>query len=75
MASQNNILALHSTVTKHSTLAMDIDIAQTLGFGALEINSGKLEGYLQAGYCEAQLQALLKGACHRHWLPAGYRAR
>ncbi|WP_455926802.1 sugar phosphate isomerase/epimerase family protein [Pseudomonas capeferrum] len=60
MPTQNNLIALHSTVAKHSTLAMDIDMAQTLGFDALEINSGKLEAYLQAGYCEAELQDLLK---------------
>ena len=60
MNSQNNILALHSTVAKHSTLAMDIDIAKAVGFDALEIYSGKLEAYLQAGYSEPELQALLK---------------
>lgn len=52
-------LTLHSTVAKHSTLAMDIDIAKTVGFDALEINSSKLEGYLQAGYSDAELRALL----------------
>ncbi|NWB83375.1 sugar phosphate isomerase/epimerase family protein [Pseudomonas gingeri] len=61
MATQTNILVLHSTVAKHSTLAMDIDIAQAVGFDALEINSAKLEAYLQAGYSERELQELLKG--------------
>jgi len=60
MNTQKNILALHSTVAKHSTLAMDIDMAKTLGFDALEIYSGKLEAYLQAGYSEPELKALLK---------------
>ncbi|MGY2235631.1 sugar phosphate isomerase/epimerase family protein [Pseudomonas gingeri] len=60
MTTQNNILTLHSTVAKHSTLAMDIDIAQTVGFDALEINSSKLEAYLQAGYTESQLQEALR---------------
>ncbi|WCM48560.1 sugar phosphate isomerase/epimerase [Pseudomonas sp. WJP1] len=60
MTTQKNILALHSTVAKHSTLAMDIDIARTVGFDALEIYSGKLEAWLQAGYSEAELKALLK---------------
>ncbi|MBK5552850.1 sugar phosphate isomerase/epimerase [Pseudomonas sp. TH03] len=59
MNTQNNILALHSTVAKHSTLAMDIDIAKSVGFDALEIYSGKLEAYLQAGYSEPELKALL----------------
>lgn len=61
MASQTNTLVLHSTVAKHSTLAMDIDIAQAVGFDALEINSAKLEAYLQAGYSEPELRDLLKG--------------
>ncbi|MEA9975658.1 MULTISPECIES: sugar phosphate isomerase/epimerase family protein [unclassified Pseudomonas] len=60
MNTQNNILALHSTVAKHSTLAMDIDIAKSVGFDALEIYSGKLEDYLRAGYSEPDLKALLK---------------
>ncbi|NVZ99115.1 sugar phosphate isomerase/epimerase family protein [Pseudomonas gingeri] len=60
MTTPNNILVLHSTVAKQSTLAMDIDIAKTVGFDALEINSGKLEAYLQAGYAESQLQETLK---------------
>jgi sugar phosphate isomerase/epimerase len=59
MHTQNNILALHSTVAKHSTLAIDIDIAKTVGFDALEIYSGKLEAYLQAGHSESELKALL----------------
>jgi len=60
MATQTDILVLHSTVAKHSTLAMDIDIAQAVGFDALEINSAKLEAYLQAGYSEQELRNLLK---------------
>jgi len=60
MATQTDILVLHSTVAKHSTLAMDIDIAQAVGFDALEINSVKLEAYLQAGYSELELRNLLK---------------
>lgn len=60
MNTQNNILALHSTVAKHSTLAMVIDIAKSVGFDALEIYSGKLEDYLRAGYSEPDLKALLK---------------
>jgi sugar phosphate isomerase/epimerase len=60
MKNPKNILALHSTVAKHSTLAMDIDIAKVVGFDALEINSGKLEAYLQAGYSEPELKDLLK---------------
>ncbi|EJM69345.1 sugar phosphate isomerase/epimerase [Pseudomonas sp. GM49] len=60
MQTQNYILALHSTVAKHSTLAMDIDIAKTVGFDALEINSAKLEAWLQAGYSEPELKNLLK---------------
>lgn len=57
---QKNILALHSTVAKHSPLAIDLDIARTVGFDALEIYSGKLEAYLAAGFSEVDLKTLLK---------------
>lgn len=60
MNTQKNTLVLHSTVARHSTLAMDIDIATTVGFDALEIYGGKLEAYLAAGYSELELKALLK---------------
>lgn len=59
MTLPKNCLALHSTVAKHSTLAMDIDIATAVGFDALEINSGKLEAFLQAGYSDAELKQRL----------------
>jgi sugar phosphate isomerase/epimerase len=56
---KKNGLVLHSTVAKHSTLAIDVDIAKAVGFDALEIFSGKLEACLHAGYSEQELKALL----------------
>jgi sugar phosphate isomerase/epimerase len=56
---QKNILALHSTVAKHSPLAIDLDIAYTVGFDAVEMYSGKLEAYLAAGFSENELKTLL----------------
>jgi hypothetical protein len=59
MDMQKNILALHSTVARHSPLAIDLDIARTVGFDAVEMYSGKLEAYLAAGFSEADLKTLL----------------
>lgn len=57
---QKNMLTMHSTVTKHSNLVMDIDVAKTAGFDAMEITTDKLTGYLAAGYTEQDLRGLLK---------------
>lgn len=61
MNSTKNFLALHSTVAKHSTLAIDVDIAKTLGLDALEISANKVEDYLAAGHSERDLNRLLDG--------------
>ncbi|MBD1554977.1 sugar phosphate isomerase/epimerase family protein [Pseudomonas typographi] len=60
MHPHKNLLALHSTVAKYSTLAIDLDIADAVGFDAVEMYSGKLEAYLQAGYSESELRERLE---------------
>ncbi|PUA18445.1 sugar phosphate isomerase/epimerase family protein [Glaciimonas sp. PCH181] len=57
---KKNMLTMHSTVTKHANLVMDIDVAKTAGFDAMEITTDKLKGYLAAGYSEQDLRDLLK---------------
>lgn len=57
---EKNILAFHSTVAKHSNLVMELDIARTAGFEAVELNSSKLVDYLAAGYTEQDLKHLLQ---------------
>lgn len=52
-------IALHATVAKHSTLAIDVDIAKTVGFDAIELSGSKLGAYLEAGHDVRELKALL----------------
>lgn len=52
-------LALHSTISRHGTLAIDVDIARHLGLQALEASGLKIASYLDAGFTHADLQNLL----------------
>lgn len=61
MKESRDVLVLHSTVAKHGTLAMDVDIAKVVGFSALEVSSGKVADYLAAGHSKLELKELLTG--------------
>lgn len=56
-----NELAFHCTVARHGTLALDVNIARSAGFSALEMSATKLRQYLDAGYCGDDLRTLLAG--------------
>jgi len=56
-----NQLLLHSLVAKHATLAMDLDIAEAVGFDGIEASATKLRAFLDAGFSEAELAGLLQG--------------
>lgn len=56
-----NSLILHTTVTQWSTLAMDAQLARSLGFDGMELSRAKVRNYFDAGYSEAELSALLHG--------------
>ncbi|ASY68732.1 sugar phosphate isomerase/epimerase family protein [Sinorhizobium fredii] len=58
---KTNQLLLHSLVAKHSTLAIDLDIAEKIGFDGIEASAAKLAAFLQAGFSEAELATLLLG--------------
>lgn len=58
---QRNSLILHTTVTQWSTLAMDAELARSLGFDGMELSAAKVRNYLDAGYSAAELSALLDG--------------
>src|SRR5689334_16885725 len=62
MTTQNekNILTFHSSVAKHVNLALEIDIARTAGFSAMELSSNKIIDYLASGYTEQDLRNILK---------------
>jgi sugar phosphate isomerase/epimerase len=53
-------LLLHSLVAKHSTLAIDLDIAEEVGFDGIEASAAKLRAFLGSGFSEAELAALLR---------------
>lgn len=57
----NQVLVLHSTVAKHSALAMDVAIAKAVGFSALELSGTKVAAFLDAGNSRGELKELLKG--------------
>ncbi|MFZ6049356.1 sugar phosphate isomerase/epimerase family protein [Pseudomonas sp. CR3202] len=59
MTFSGHTLALHSTVSRHGTLAADVEIARAVGFDALEASSVKLASYLDAGFTQQELKALL----------------
>lgn len=52
-------IALHSTVSRHGTLAIDVDIARRLGLKALEASGFKIASYLDAGFTHEDLKNLL----------------
>lgn len=52
-------LMYHSLASKHATLAMDLDIAQTVGFDGLEASGEKIRSCLDAGFSIAELKSLV----------------
>lgn len=56
-----NQLIYHSMASKWNTLAIDIDIARTLGFDGLETSGTKISAFLGAGFSEEELRSRLDG--------------
>ncbi|MBF8774067.1 sugar phosphate isomerase/epimerase family protein [Pseudomonas fulva] len=56
-----NELAFHCTVARHGTVALDVNIAKSAGFSAIEMSGSKLQKYFDVGYEAADLKALLTG--------------
>lgn len=61
MAQKANSLILHTTVTKWSTLAMDVALARSVGFDGVELSGTKVRNYLDSGYSKSELTELLSG--------------
>jgi sugar phosphate isomerase/epimerase len=53
-----NRIVYHNTVSMHSTLAIDIEIAKCLQFDGLEVSASKVQAYLNAGHTSNELQTL-----------------
>ncbi len=56
-----NRLIYNSTVSRHATLAIDLEIVRAAGFDGYEVAGGKLRDFLAAGFSEAELAARLAG--------------
>ncbi|MEO6300270.1 MAG: sugar phosphate isomerase/epimerase family protein [Paracoccaceae bacterium] len=58
---QSQRLIYHGLVSRHSTLAMDLEIMRATGFAGLEISAAKMRSVLEAGFTEAELAEWLNG--------------
>lgn len=58
---EKNRITFNTTAAKHSTLVMELDIARSAGYTAVEITQDKVRRYLEAGYSIEDLCRLLDG--------------
>jgi sugar phosphate isomerase/epimerase len=56
-----NALVFNTTVAKHSTFVMEIDVAQKTGFMGIETTAAKIRNYLDADHSVSELKATLNG--------------
>ena len=61
MTRTQNQLIFHSMASKPNTLAIDIEIARSLGFDGLETSGNKIGAFLDAGFTVPDLKARLDG--------------
>ncbi|MGJ7042369.1 sugar phosphate isomerase/epimerase [Shinella sp. BE166] len=61
MTRTQNQLIFHSMASKSNTLAIDIEIARTIGFDGLETSGNKIGAFLDAGFTVPELKARLDG--------------
>ncbi|MGY5809084.1 sugar phosphate isomerase/epimerase family protein [Rhizobium sp. LEGMi198b] len=61
MPRSNNKLIFHSMASKPNSLAIDIDIAKSLGFDGLETSGTKISAFLDAGWSKTELKERLAG--------------
>lgn len=61
MALQKNRLTFNTTAAKHCNFILQMDIARKAGFDSVEITSGPVQAYLDAGYSLSELRAALDG--------------
>lgn len=54
-------LIYHGLVSRHSTLAIDLEVMRAAGFDGLEISAAKMRAVLDAGFSESELTARLSG--------------
>jgi sugar phosphate isomerase/epimerase len=61
VTSQKNVLTFNTTAAKHCNFVMQMDIARSAGFQAVELTSSPVLAYLQAGYGLRALGEVLDG--------------
>lgn len=61
MAQQKNRLTFNTTAARHCNFIMQMDIARSAGFSSIELTSGPVRAYLEAGYSQGELKAALDG--------------
>jgi sugar phosphate isomerase/epimerase len=59
--SEKNRITFNTTAAKHSTLVMELDIARSAGYTAVEITQDKVRSYLDAGNSIDDLRRVLDG--------------
>jgi len=65
-----NRITFNTTVAKHSTLVMELDIARSAGYTAVKITQDKVRKYLDAGYSADELRRELEQlSAQSKWTP------
>ncbi|MBP0582600.1 sugar phosphate isomerase/epimerase [Labrys sp. LIt4] len=59
METKHNQLIFHSMASRWNTLAIDINIARSLGFDGLETSGTKIAAFLEAGFSQVDLRERL----------------
>ncbi|ASW09938.1 sugar phosphate isomerase/epimerase family protein [Rhizobium sp. 11515TR] len=57
--SKRGQIILHSLVARHSTMAIDVEIARQVGFDGLEASGDKIAACLEAGLSRSELKSLV----------------
>lgn len=58
---QKHVLTFNTTAAKHCNLLMQMDIARSAGFRSVELTSGPVLAYLDAGFNSGQLKSVFAG--------------
>lgn len=61
MISEKNTLTFNTSVARHSTLVMQLDVARQAGYSSVEITAAKVNDFMSAGFSVADLRDALQG--------------
>jgi len=60
MSETQQKIVYHSLVSRHCPTAMDLEIAQKLGFDGIELSAVKMQDFLASGHSESELKTVSK---------------